>query len=302
MNTRNSILHLATALLIAGNAQAQGLTAPPTGGAPDCLRSIPMERMARVPVFASLMMRDSLRVEIPASAAKMLQEVANRIAVTSGLKPGAIPPGEPGITWDSIGRQLAITWYKDGRLAWRPWPDTGVAASAPAKAALLFGRALDSVQAKREALMTWPDGVAGDSLEMLVDFPRPKIDGEGVIKPVRARAAVPVFSVAAPREAAAVVVKPPVTYYPPLLQSWGVEGRVMMEFVVDTTGRADAATIHDLWPSERPRLTGALGAHYQELVRTARNMVLATRFAPSEVGGCKVRQVVQQPFSWDIGR
>lgn len=302
MNPRNSILHLATALVIAGNAQAQGVPTPPAGGAPECLQSIPIERLARVPVFASLTMRDSLRVEIPPSAANMLQDVANRIAVMSGLKPGAIPPGEPGITWDSVGRPLAITWHKDGRLTWRPWPDTGLATSAPAKAALLFGGALDSVQAKRETFMTWPDGVAGDSLEMLVDFPRPKIDGEGVIKPVRARAAVPVFSVAAPREAEPVVVKPPLSYYPPLLQSRGVEGRVMMEFVVDTTGRADAETIHDVWPRERPRLTGALGAHYQELVRTARNMVLSTRFAPSEVGGCKVRQVVQQPFSWDLAR
>src|SRR5512140_2774499 len=111
--------------------------------------------------------------------------------------------------------------------------------------------------------MVWLDGVEGDSLEMRVDFRRPRIDGQGVVQSVKARAAVPVFTVAAPREEIAVVVKPPRTYYPPLLQSHGVEGRVMMEFVVDTTGRADPATIHDWWPPERPRLTGALEAHYQ---------------------------------------
>lgn len=302
MNKMDRTLRLATALLIAGSAQAQGIAAPPPGAAPGCLQSIPMESMTRVPVFASLAMRDSLRVEIPASAANMLQVVANRIAAMAGLQPGAIPPGEPGVTWDSIGRPLAITWRKDGKLVWRVWPDTGAAASAPAKAALLFARALDSAQAKGETFMPWPDGVVGDSLEMLVDFPRPKIDGQGTVKAVRARAAVPVFSVAAPREEEVVVVKPPLGYYPPLLQSWGVEGRVMMEFTVDTTGRADPETIHDVWPRERPRLTGVLGAHYRELVRTARQSVLNTRFAPREVGGCKVRQVVQQPFTWDLPR
>jgi hypothetical protein len=305
MNTTKSTWHgvaILLAVIVAGNAQAQGVTTPPPGVAPGCLRSIPMNSMARVPVFASLAMRDSLRLEIPTTATNMLQAVANRIATSVGVRAGEIPEGEPGITWDSVGRPMAIVWHRNGTLTWRVFPDTNAAMPTPAKAALLFGRALDSAQARRETVMTWPDGVADDSLEMWVDFARPKIDGEGIIKPVRARAAVPVFSVVAPREEEVVVVQPPPSYYPPLLQAWGVEGRVMMEFAVDTTGRADPATIHDVWPKERPRLTGALGAHYQELVRTARHTILATRFAPGAVGGCKFRQVVQQPFSWDIAR
>lgn len=293
-------------LLVTGRAQAQAnsVAAPASttefGAAPGCLQSIPRESMTRVPVFASLAMRDSLRYEIPPSAGNMLQAVADRITGISGTHPGTLPPGEPEITWDSLGRSLAITWHRDGKLAWRVWPDTGARASAPAKAALLFGRALDSAQANGETFMIWPEGLSDDSLEMLVDFRRATVDGDGGIVPVRARAAVPLFTVAAPREKPVRVVQQPRTFYPPLLQSQGVIGRVMMEFVVDTTGHADVATIHDVWPRERPALTGALGAHYKELVHAARLMVRDTRFAPAEVGRCKVRQVVQQPFTWDF--
>lgn len=302
MKTRSCRILTTLTFAIAGVAHAQGATRPLPGAAPGCLESIARESMTRVPVFASLAMRDSLRFEIPPTAANMLQAVADRIAAMSGAQPGALPPGEPGITWDSVGQPLAIIWHRDGKLTWRVWRDTATAASAPTKAALLFGRALDSAQAKREIFMNWPDDIEGDSLELRVDFPRPRVDSAGKIQAVRARAAVPVFSVAAPREGEVVVVKPGQTYYPPLLQGSGVEGRVMMEFVVDTTGRADPATIHDWWPPERPRLTGALEAHYQELVRNARRTVMDTRFAPAEVGGCKFRQVVRQPFSWDLPR
>lgn len=290
------------ATLAANGAHAQLPPAPAQYVSNRCLQSIPKESLTRVPVFASLAMRDSLRFEIPASAANMLQTVADRIAAMSGLAPGALPPGEPEIQWDSIGRSLELTWYRDGRLAWRAVPDTGGWAHAPAKAAMLFGRALDSAQARGETFMLWPADVTDDSLEMLIDFRRPHIDSAGTVKPVRVRAGVPVFSIAAPSEKEVRAVKPPLRYYPPTLQSRGVEGRVMMEFTVDTTGHVDPATIHDVWPASRPRLTGAMEDYYQELVRTARRMVLATRFAPAEVGGCKVSQVVREPFTWAIAK
>ena len=76
--------------------------------------------------------------------------------------------------------------------------------------------------------------------------------------------------------------------YPAMLRGRGTEGRVVVRFVVDTTGRVEPGSIevvesaHDLFTaSVRRALEGA-------------------RFVPAEHGGRKVRQLVQQPFVFEI--
>lgn len=80
----------------------------------------------------------------------------------------------------------------------------------------------------------------------------------------------------------------PTPRYPEILKSAGVEGEVVVSFTVDTTGRAIPSTLtilkstHDLFAAA---------------VRTA---LPTMRFLPAEVGGKKVRQLVQQPFVFNI--
>jgi protein TonB len=76
--------------------------------------------------------------------------------------------------------------------------------------------------------------------------------------------------------------------YPDILRQAGVEGDVLATFVVDTTGRADVSSFKVL------RAT-------HELFGTAVRQALPTmRFIPAEVGGRKVKQLVQQPFTFAI--
>ncbi|NUO62210.1 MAG: energy transducer TonB [Gemmatimonadaceae bacterium] len=78
--------------------------------------------------------------------------------------------------------------------------------------------------------------------------------------------------------------------YPSMLQSAGVEGKVLVQFVVDTSGRADMSTFKILESSH-------------ELFSQAVKQALPRyRFFPAEIGGKKVRQVVQLPFSFGIGK
>lgn len=78
--------------------------------------------------------------------------------------------------------------------------------------------------------------------------------------------------------------------YPDILRSNGVEGEVHAQFVVDTTGRVDISTFRVL------RSTHAL---FEQAVRSSLpNM----RFLPAEVGGRKVKQLVQQPFVFNLQR
>jgi len=80
----------------------------------------------------------------------------------------------------------------------------------------------------------------------------------------------------------------PTPAYPDILRQAGVEGEALVSFVVDTTGRADVASFKVI------RTT-------HELFATAvKNALPRMRFIPAEVGDRKVRQLVQQPFSFAI--
>jgi protein TonB len=80
----------------------------------------------------------------------------------------------------------------------------------------------------------------------------------------------------------------PAPRYPDILKSAGVEGEVVVAFVVDTTGRADIGSLKIL------KSTHEL---FAAAVRTALPQM---RFLPAEVGGKKVKQLVQQPFAFNI--
>jgi len=80
----------------------------------------------------------------------------------------------------------------------------------------------------------------------------------------------------------------PAPRYPDMLRSANVEGEVLAQFVVDTTGRADMSTFkvlkttHDLF-------TNAVKASLPNM-----------KFYPAEVGGKKVKQLVQMPFQFSL--
>ena len=76
--------------------------------------------------------------------------------------------------------------------------------------------------------------------------------------------------------------------YPDMLRSANVEGEVLAQFVVDTTGRADMSSFKVLKSSH-------------DLFTNAVKSALANmRFYPAEVGGRKVKQLVQMPFQFSL--
>lgn len=78
--------------------------------------------------------------------------------------------------------------------------------------------------------------------------------------------------------------------YPDMLRSAGIEGQVMAQFVVDTTGRAEMNTFKAL-KSDNDLFTNAV-----------KNALQRMRFLPAEVGGRKVKQLVQQPFQFSLNK
>src|SRR3954454_14113268 len=76
--------------------------------------------------------------------------------------------------------------------------------------------------------------------------------------------------------------------YPDMLRSANVEGEVLAQFVVDTSGKYEAGTFKVL-KSSHDLFTAAV-----------KNALPTMRFYPAEVGGRKVKQLVQQPFTFSL--
>lgn len=72
--------------------------------------------------------------------------------------------------------------------------------------------------------------------------------------------------------------------YPDVLRSSGVEGQVTALFVVDSNGRVETDSVRFLRSDNRL---------FDDAVRAA---LPRMRFVPAEIGGRKVRQLVQMPF------
>lgn len=78
--------------------------------------------------------------------------------------------------------------------------------------------------------------------------------------------------------------------YPSMLASAGIEGVVLARFVVDTLGRVERGSIEIASDS------------HELFARSVREALGRMRFEPAKVRGRKVRQLVQQPFTFEITR
>src|SRR5690349_16755597 len=78
--------------------------------------------------------------------------------------------------------------------------------------------------------------------------------------------------------------------YPDMLRQAGVEGEVLAQFVVDTTGKAE------------PNSLKILKSSHDLFIQSVKNALPQMKFIPAEVGGRKVKQLVQQPFTFSISK
>ena len=78
--------------------------------------------------------------------------------------------------------------------------------------------------------------------------------------------------------------------YPEMLKSSGVEGEALVQFVVDTSGRAELGSFK------------VLRASHDAFGQAVRAALPRMRFLPAEIGGRKVRMLVQQPFAFALNR
>ena len=76
--------------------------------------------------------------------------------------------------------------------------------------------------------------------------------------------------------------------YPEMLRSAGIAGEVIAQFVVNEDGRADMSTFK------------ALSSSHAQFTAAVKSALPQMRFYPAEVGGRKVKQLVQQAFKFSL--
>jgi protein TonB len=78
--------------------------------------------------------------------------------------------------------------------------------------------------------------------------------------------------------------------YPPVLESAGIAGRVVVQFIVDTTGHAE------------PNSIKVMETNHQLFVESAKESISKAVFKPARYHGRPVRQLVQLPISFKPNR
>jgi len=76
--------------------------------------------------------------------------------------------------------------------------------------------------------------------------------------------------------------------YPPALKDAGVEGTVLVQFVVNERGRYESGTLNVL-NSSNPGFTAAV-----------KDALPRMKFSAAQIGGKKVQQLVQMPFQFHL--
>lgn len=89
-------------------------------------------------------------------------------------------------------------------------------------------------------------------------------------------------------ERAVQVIRGSAPRYPDALKSVGVEGVVVMRFIVGTDGRVESGSI------------SAISSPHKLFTDAVRASLLNTRYRPAEAGGQAVRQLVEQSFTFKL--
>jgi protein TonB len=78
--------------------------------------------------------------------------------------------------------------------------------------------------------------------------------------------------------------------YPEALRQSGIEGRVVVQFTVDTAGRVEPSSIR------------ILNSTHDLFTRAVRDALVQFRFAPAAVGDRRVPALAEMPFEFQITR
>lgn len=285
----------------AAGAQAEASAAPEWGSSYDsrtnaCVASIPPERLARVVVYLEADVADSTQRGVLPIGDLLADLAATRVRRRLSAAADTLPRGDAILSWQGTSDWLSVTLHRDGRFAWRPLGDSA-ATRPPVGGAAVLAQALAELEAEEHRLF-WPDELPGDSVRFELHLHHPMIREDGTAEPLALRLAAPIFTLPVPSMTPAAPRRGRPASYPTEALRGGAEGTVILRFVIDSAGRVEPESVREVWPETMPRLTGELAAYYDDFLRSTMRSVRRARYEPARIGGCPVRQLVQQAFAF----
>lgn len=302
---RTALVLAAVAGAAPGAAQgsAPGAMRPDSARYP-CREATPASELVRVPYYLEATTVDSSARRALPGADAFVRTLAGHFRALLGATAGATPAADSVLRWWNASAWVRFVARADGTFHWRSADevlrsrgDSGAARSTSAEreaGAELLERALGRMR-EADEVFYWPDGVEMDSATFVLQVHHPGVGRKGVVAPFEARYAVELFTLPTASETPVEPIKAPRVHFPSSALG-RADATIVLNFVVDTNGRAVPETIRDVWPVGVPKPTGDLARHYDAFLRTVTKALLGARFEPARVGRCPVRQLVQQPF------
>jgi hypothetical protein len=291
---RAFILALSVGLASPAAAQKQPI-------APDsCLYTIASNAFKRVPVFLEATQQDGASRAILPSADFFTQSVAFRIRELLGVGNSKLAEADSVVDWKTLWGEVVVTVRRDAAPTWSVKEWSGRADTSRHSSLRILQNALKGVIGSGE-FVAIPDGI-GDSASFGMSFVNPRVTKEGKLIPVKARQAVPVFSLLVPWDKSVELTKSPNIHYPEIARSLRGIGAVRLAFMVDKSGRADIETVKEVWPADKTRPKGEALLAYEAFLRAVKRDLPSARFSPAIIGGCVMNQMVQQTFEFELSR
>ena len=227
------------------------------------------------------------------------EHIAEQVRTALGGASAIVPKVDSLVTWQNTSFELPLVLVlrRDQATTWRAEPNV-----SPTQSKLLAVY-LDVLHkmAPDDLWIVWPKNFAPDSLVLRLYVAPPDSStywpGVGGRKP---ELQIALFSstIGVVPKTSALPDHQGQARYPVDAERHGVTATVIMQFVIDTAGHADSATITNVKPAGGTFNFPNAERYYREFVAAARQAVLATTYHPAQVGSCRVRQLVLAPYTF----
>ncbi|HEY2897207.1 MAG TPA: hypothetical protein VGJ12_08730, partial [Gemmatimonadaceae bacterium] len=166
-------------------------------------------------------------------------------------------------------------------------------------ASSLLSAAFESARRRGTALMPWRNEAGGEPVIIDLWLDPPAVDSVGEWKrPDPDATELTAFWIPLPAHSYAGVLRSAELRYPKENQRNHAEGDVTLRFVVDSSGRAQAASIHDTPPPANAKGPQMWADEYDNFRDATREWVLTSVYTPERIAGCTIESVVEQPVKF----
>jgi TonB family protein len=268
----------------------------PAASPSSCLATLPETALQRVPVYLEASATDTISRSVLPGVDLLIQLTAARVRTALGATSSEVPRADDHLRWHQLDGVLSLVVHRDGRFVWTLSPRRDRTDPHFQPSMKLVEDALLALRDGGERIFV-PEELVFDSVTVELNYQWPSVSRTGAVGKVLARAAFPVFTLRVPWLEPVQVVHQPRVRYPEGPRMGNAQGNVLLQFIVDTTGRAQMSTVRELG---KPRLGPELHEYYRAFVAAAKDALHNARFSPAQLGGCNVKQLVQLPFAFRL--